>query len=814
MVISLLHATRRPEAAKACQKLWLDNADNVANIEIITCVDHDDIESQKAFPDAVISQGNDVVSAWNEAAKHATGDILIGLDDDWVSPPSWDQIIESYMCNGADILHVGDLHRKDDLVCHAIISKRFYDAMGYLYHPAFKSVYCDNWFSELAKRWGYVDATQGGKVDLGFIHKNPSQNYGTEDEVARKSNSKERYEHGKAVFEKLQNQTILAFTCADRPQYLKPTLDSWLGTDLSLVSSVHFFIEPTDKRDECVAVIDEFAAKSPVPIIKHFNKEKLGVLRNPWHLFDHCFRIEGAKYVILGEDDFLVSPDVLNFFEHSKGEWVGDEWIGTTMATCAKWVGKDADNNPAGWHRTSEFTGNIWMTDAGSWTQFLRGTWDFDYSSGKDDESPAGWDWNLQLRVIPKNNLHCIVPTASRSKHIGISGVHCTEEVFDDTVAWNFVDKPYAGPYTNINELKRAPKASPKAYSGVVNVTSSGDLGDITVSLATLHHKGCEVVYLLRDNGQTKGITSKIDIIKPLLMSQPYIKDVRVYDGENVDWASEGFRSGWVQNDHTLAGNHAKHALDKGFISSLPDLSQPWLFGIKPSAETKGKVVINRSPRYNNPYFQWKKVVEFYGDDLIFLGLEHEHRAFCDAYGHVKFRPTANMLEAAELIAGSELLIGNQSSCMTIAEGLKHPRIQEGCLHIADCVYPNAENAQYVFDGSMILPGINGRSILSVESTVKNWRNYILNEVPNCGRGRYGWYYQHNDVMICEGAFEFAWKRLRKMTQWADEVCQKAVVDFTVALNPQWFERKVKLPQLDVARRALRNAGYTQHPIL
>ena len=810
MIISLLHATRRPEAAKACQKLWIDNADNSANIEIITAVDHDDIESQKAFPDAVIAYGQEgVCKAWNAAAEKATGDVLVVLDDDWEPPAGYDQIIESYMCNGADALHVGDKHRKDQLICHPIVSRRFYEAVGYIFHPSFRSVYSDNWFTELAKHWGYVDATQGGKIDLEFIHKNPSQNYGTEDEVARKSNSKERYEHGKAVFEKLQNQTILAFTCADRPQYLKPTLDSWLGADLSLVSSVHFFIEPTDKRDECVAVIDEFAAKSPVPIIKHFNKERLGVLRNPWHLFDHCFRIEGAKFVILGEDDFLVSPDVLNFFDASK-----DEWIEDTMATCAKWVGKNADSNPATWHRTTEFTGNIWMTSGEVWNRCLRDTWDFDYSSGKADESPAGWDWNLQLRVMPKYNLTCIVPTASRSKHIGVTGIHCTEEVFDDTVAWNFVDKPYSGLYTHVDELKKLPKSSPKTYSGVVNVTSSGDLGDCVVSLATLHHKGCEAVYLLRDNSQTKGITSKIDIIKPLLMSQPYIKDVRIYNGEHVDWTSEDFRSGWVQNDHTLAGNHAKHALDKGFISSLPDLSQPWLFGIKPSEETKGKIVINRSPRYNNPYFQWKKVVEFYGDDLIFIGLDHEHRAFCDAYGVVKFRATANMLEAAELIVGCDLFIGNQSSCMTIAEGLKHPRIQEGCLHIADCVYPNAENAQYVFDGSMILPGINGRSTLSIESTVKNWRNYILNEVPNCGRGRYGWYYQHGDVMICEGDFEFAWRKVKRLTKWDDEVCQKAVVDFTVALNPQWFERKVRLPQLDVAKRALRNAGYTEHPIL
>jgi len=446
MRLSLLHATRRPEAAKACQKLWLGRADNAASVEVVTCIDHDDLASLAAFPDARISPHNSVVGAWNVAAQHATGDILIGIDDDWEPPHGWDELIVSRMCHGADILHVGDKHRKDDLICHAIISRSFYEAMGYFYHPSFLSVYCDNWFTIVAKRWGYVDATEGGKIDLGFIHKNPSQGYGVEDEVARISNSAARYKHGEATFNALQGQTILAFTCADRPHYLKPTLQSWLKTDLSLVSSAHFFIEPTDKRDECVGAINEFAASCPVPVIKHFNREVLGVLRNPWHLFDHCFRVEGAAFTILGEDDFLVSPDTLRFIRYAK-DHLGDD---KTMAVCAKWVGKYADFDPATWRTTTEFTGNIWGTWGEQWRQHLRDTWDFDYSSGNADGTSSGWDWNIQLRVIPRSGLHCLVPTASRSKHIGVTGKHCTEEVFADTVAWNFVTDNYEGEYRGL----------------------------------------------------------------------------------------------------------------------------------------------------------------------------------------------------------------------------------------------------------------------------------------------------------------------------------------------------------------------------
>ena len=503
MKLSLLHATRRPIEAKACQKLWMDRCENDSNVEIITAVDHDDLESQKAFPDAVIAYGQEgVCKAWNAAAAKATGDIFVIVDDDFEPCFGWNEVIRSYLANGADILHVGDAHRKDGLICHPIISRKYYETIGYVWHPNFKSVYCDNEFTTRAKAWGYVDATDGGKIDLGFIHKNPSQNYGVEDEVAKISNSKERYTHGKALYERLlTNNVVLAFTAYNRPEYLKESLDSWLKNDLSLVTSVQFFIEPSDRLTETLAVIDDFAKQSAAPVIKHINPEKYGVLRNPWELFRNLFEYQLATFVLLGEDDFVVSPDTLRFFNAMRMNGQAND-----LAVCAKWVGTDADQKPETWHRVNDFTGNIWGTWKDKWNKYLRDTWDFDYSSGKADETPSGWDHNIHLRVMPANNLQCIVPTQSRSRHIGVVGIHSTVDCFDDTVAWNALPDSYGGSYSPRIEPETLPKITGKPN---VVVSSSGDIGDCVVSLATLVHRGNPAIYYLWDDGLTKGIVAR-----------------------------------------------------------------------------------------------------------------------------------------------------------------------------------------------------------------------------------------------------------------------------------------------------------------
>ena len=806
MKISLLHATRRPEAAKKCQKLWLDRAENSANVGIITAIDAGDSACMEAFPDAVVSKGEGACAAWNEAAKHATGDVLVVLDDDWECPAGWDQIIESYMCNGADILHVGDKHRKDSLICHPVVSRRFYKAMGYVWHPLFKSVYCDNWFSTVAKSWGYVDATDGGKIDLGFLHANPSQGYGTEDDVAQVSNSRERYLHGEGVFKRLTNDNfILAFTACDRPQFLSESLGSWLKTNLSLVTSVQFFIEPTDKLAEIHSVIDTFEAACPVPVIRHVNPEKYGVLRNPWELFRNLFDWQLATFAILGEDDFLVSQDALDFFEVARNQ--AQE---RTMAVCLKNVGKESDSDPSGFVRVNHFDGNIWGLSAENWRKYLKDTWDFDYSSGKADETPSGWDWNIGLRVIPKNDLHCIVPTASRSFHIGTIGVHCTEGDYKNTTAYNFVREKYEGAYHEkppvVGIVESPPPEVKHSYS------STGDAGDCFVSLATIKHIGGKTTLYLRDGGGASGIVGRAHLIAPLIEAQPYIEAVKIWKDEPLEWESEGFRGGWMERTNTLAGNHANHARAMGFIQTLPDLSLPWL-SVEPDKAYAGRIICNRSPRYNNPYFPWRQIVAHYGSRLIFVGLPHEHTAFCESFGDVEYKATKDFLEVARMIAGSALLIANQSACMTIAEGLKHPRIQEGSLHIPDCVYPGAHNAQYVFDGTVSLPDVAGSGTLEIPTQALRWQDFDVGIVPKVGMN-WGWHYKHGDTMIIESIVSVAARRLRKLTGWELPKCSEEIVKYTVNANPKFFAGRLNLTQFDSAKRALHNAGILDHPVL
>jgi len=773
--ISLLHATRRPEAAKKCQQFWLDRAEDRANVEIITAIDAGDEACREAFPDAAVSTGEGACAAWNEAAKHATGDILVVLDDDWECPHGWDELIVSLMCNGADILHVGDKHRKDDLICHPIISRRFYDTIGYVWHPGFKSVYCDNWFTTMAREWGYVDATEGGTVNLGFLHANPSQGYGQEDDVARISNSGERYAHGKAVFDQLtRNNVVLAFTAYNRVDFLKRSLDSWRHTNLNLVTSVQFFIEPSDQLAEILEVISIFKALCPVPVIVHVNSEKYGVLRNPWELFDNLFNKQLAQFVILGEDDFLVSPDTLDFFEAMRGQ-MND----ATMAICAKWVGAGANREPASWHRTNEFTGNVWGTSKQVWNSFLRDTWDFDYGSGTPDAPESGWDWNIGLRVMPRNGLHCIVPTASRSYHIGTVGVHCTEEDYQATTTHNFVSAEYKGAYVGcskgVSELR---------------VSSTGDLGDIVVMLATLKATGKQCDVCLRNAPNTAGILHRVHLIKPLLEAQPYIGSVNVWKDEELHWESEKFRHyGYINNGLNLAHNHAQAAVQDGFISELPDVRNPWLT-VEPDTRYADRVIVNRSFRYNNDRFPWAKIVEHYGGRILFIGLPEEYVTFCERFGAVvHYQPTKDLLEVAQIIAGSALFIGNQSSCMTVAEGLKHPRIQEVCLTQPDCIYPPGTGAQYVADGNVRLPD---------GTVLKGNRPPAERKTAVTPPG--GWKYPGHDTLPI---FEVLVKIVARGENLTNEEAANRVYDANVERCPEFFTDRTLRMELQKFNRAL-----------
>lgn len=254
-------------------------------------------------------------------------------------------------------------------------------------------------------------------------------------------------------------------------------------------------------------------------------------------------------------------------------------------------------------------------------------------------------------------------------------------------------------------------------------VACEGDYGDAVLVLAVLSaiengpHK-----LVLRKSTVTKVRTEEsldrfLGMVKPLAEAQSYIEECRKLEPSDViEWDSGGFRGAGTHNPMaTLINAHVRHLLmvnrTAGDVKIKNDT--PWV-SAKPSPRSSGRVIINRTFRYQNPHFPWRKIVEFYGDRLLFVGSSAEHEGFSATFGAVEKIHTANLLEIAELIAGSMLFIGNQSCANAVAEGLKHRTIQEVSLTMPDCIYAR-ENAQHVVSGACVLPGYEGKEDLQVQ---------------------------------------------------------------------------------------------------
>lgn len=203
-VFSLLHATRgRVNEAIKCRKRFYDTADVPSRIEHIFAIDADDIDSQrwlKSFK-RVQSDKPTCVSAWNNAAAAARGEVLIQLSDDWMPSPGWDTALLNAIGarNGETeefAVAISDGTRTDALICMAICSRRRYRSQGHLFAPDYESMFSDNEFTHRAYKDGIViDAKH-----IVFEHLHPIFGKGQMDETYRRQNAPEKYKLGQEVF--------------------------------------------------------------------------------------------------------------------------------------------------------------------------------------------------------------------------------------------------------------------------------------------------------------------------------------------------------------------------------------------------------------------------------------------------------------------------------------------------------------------------------------------------------------------------------------------------------------------------------------
>ena len=209
---------------------------------------------------------------------------------------------------------------------------------------------------------------------------------------------------------------IVAFTAFNRPHYMSQVLESW--SYVRDVSEAHFdfHVEPGCREMETVC---SYAPRTGSSV--HVNGSRLGVQRNPFAAincaFDRYLRESAFEkqddFVILAEDDFIVSTDILEWFSWAQQEFYEDQRVLCVSATQHEKQGDEAQSLFLPW-----FPGWVWGTWRDRWQNLIAPDWTFDYEH-------RGWDWRLTDYWCKEKGMVCVAPAVSRTQHIGEhGGVH------------------------------------------------------------------------------------------------------------------------------------------------------------------------------------------------------------------------------------------------------------------------------------------------------------------------------------------------------------------------------------------------------
>lgn len=255
-----------------------------------------------------------------------------------------------------------------------------------------------------------------------------------------------------------------------------------------------------------------------------------------------------------------------------------------------------------------------------------------------------------------------------------------------------------------------------RAMPGRSQFYHSGDLGDVVYSLPAVRELGGGDLVLGPDNRSGMSTRAKMDernasLLLPLLEAQPYLHSATwsstLPTTTNHDLNSMRLLLRDYRLDMQTGYNLARCYL-RTFGLALHNDEPSWLHAPDPRA--LAPVIINRSPRYHDPHFRWDRILDAYRGSIIFIGHPDEHAAFCRQWQcKVPFEPTATLLDAARLIAGASLFVGNQSCCYALAEGLKRPAILECC--------PAGSNT--IFKRPNILHGVTDKTVLPAVAAAK-----------------------------------------------------------------------------------------------
>lgn len=193
---------------------------------------------------------------------------------------------------------------------------------------------------------------------------------------------------------------VVCTVSSSRPDYLARTLRSWSAVRGEPELTFSCEPGPPSSAEMC----GQYGT-----VVRH--DEHLGPVLNT--AFALAFGFTEADFVICTEEDVVVSADVLEYFAWASGAYRDARDV---AAVCAYSLAGSGD--PATVTRQQAFSALCWGTWADRWEQMLS-----EWGGMPEMGNPDAWDRRLLARQVARGR-RFIVPCASRSQHIGESGLN------------------------------------------------------------------------------------------------------------------------------------------------------------------------------------------------------------------------------------------------------------------------------------------------------------------------------------------------------------------------------------------------------
>lgn len=202
---SLLHPTARlPNGWCKAHDEWLAKCDRPERYEHILAIDADQWDQRPQYLLAVRNDGRPcAVDAWNEAARHARGRVLVVVSDDLFPCDHWDtKLLDVFLNKNVPmsleyVIEVNNGPYCREVITQPILTRAYYLRLGRgghphgeLFYPGYLSVGSDDDFTLVARRDKVViDARH-----LSFPHPHYRTGEADVDEVYRWTNRNEAWD--------------------------------------------------------------------------------------------------------------------------------------------------------------------------------------------------------------------------------------------------------------------------------------------------------------------------------------------------------------------------------------------------------------------------------------------------------------------------------------------------------------------------------------------------------------------------------------------------------------------------------------------